>query len=206
MSARRKRSSARARSTMSSRPRRASGTFLGGPDPGLRRRPQQPEKVRDSLFVVGAHHQLPDDAAAISSWPSSSPRRRRGSGRSGLPRCRRKLWRLADHAVALVLHEEAVEDLGAVVRRHAHRRVDRVAPRRAFRSRRRAALGSTSSPPGCSREPLRMVSMQSLQVELREPGAERRVVAQLLEVLVRARTPPGRRRRRPARAAGTPAR
>ena len=45
MSARRKRSSACARSMMSSRPRRAYGKFLGGPN--LRRRPQQPEEVRD---------------------------------------------------------------------------------------------------------------------------------------------------------------
>ena len=104
-----------------------------------------------------------------------------------MPRCRREAQRLADHAAALVLHEEAVEDL-AFVRQHAHRRVDRQRLVELFDHVVDALRLDVFAAGVLSREPLRMVSMQSLGGELREPHrAERRVVAQLLEVLVRAR-------------------
>src|SRR5690349_3165848 len=101
-------------------------------------------------------------------------------------RARRQIQRIPDGAIALVAREEAVQDLGAMLRQRPHRLVD---------GHRLVELGQAVVGPGVLERLLdelfataaaQLVDAQAPS-QGRDPGPDRRVVAQVVEMLEGAR-------------------
>ena len=144
-------------------PRASERQLLRREHPAGRRGAHQRQQVGQVLLVVsGARRSCPLDGAAADFLPAVCiAQLAEAAGDAAGDRAARDVERLADGRVALVLAEEAVEDVAALrLQASPARRAPR-APRRAARAARRRPGAPGRRPPGSMRPRRRISSTHS---------------------------------------------